>query len=450
MKGMKLMTVILAVAMITLGVSSMAFAYHDGGVAYCEGCHTMHNSINDAAVTTTAGAVQFNGQVYLLKGSDQSSTCLNCHANANPGGYHIMTPGMTATSLPVQMTPGGDFGWLQVAGGAGEINGVDHGHDIIAADFGLTGDARYTTSPGGSYPAGNLYCSSCHDPHGKYRQYLNGGTLTMGAPTIGSALGPIISSGSYGAVPDGFGNAVGVYRLLAGVNYLPDSVSGTPAAQFTNPSPFAVAPSTYNIGESNGDTRVAYGGGMSEWCANCHGQMQNVGAPDAPHEHPAGDNAGAELNQTGAQGWTLEAGYNAYVKSGDLTGTQATSYSSLVPYEENITYNTANIAALAAEAGDNGSASKVGPATGGTEVVMCLSCHRAHASAWFKGVRWNPNSEYLTENGAYPDYSTDTTYGKSASEGMTSAQIQRAYYERPATRFASYQRQMCNKCHTKD
>jgi hypothetical protein len=32
----------------------------------------------------------------------------------------------------------------------------------------------------------------------------------------------------------------------------------------------------------------------------------------------------------------------------------------------------------------------------------------------------------------------------------TAAEIQAAYYDRPATKFATYQRVYCNKCHAKD
>ena len=80
MKGIK---VTLTVAAAALLLSSPAMAFHSGGVAECEGCHTMHNSLEGAAVTSALP--QYQSGPYLLKGSDQSSACLNCHNSAEVG-----------------------------------------------------------------------------------------------------------------------------------------------------------------------------------------------------------------------------------------------------------------------------------------------------------------------------------------------------------------------------
>ena len=97
-KATKLLIVVSA-ALLVLGLGGTALAFHEGGVAHCDGCHSMHNSA-DNPVEGTA-----NGQ--LMKGSDASSTCLNCHAGAGSGGsYHIFSADATVLS------PGGDFFWL--------------------------------------------------------------------------------------------------------------------------------------------------------------------------------------------------------------------------------------------------------------------------------------------------------------------------------------------------
>ena len=41
---MKFHTLIAVAAIATFGFAPKAMAFHDGGVAYCDGCHTMHNS----------------------------------------------------------------------------------------------------------------------------------------------------------------------------------------------------------------------------------------------------------------------------------------------------------------------------------------------------------------------------------------------------------------------
>ena len=42
MKGLKVSLVIMAAALLTIGLSGMAYAFHSGGVAECGGCHSMH------------------------------------------------------------------------------------------------------------------------------------------------------------------------------------------------------------------------------------------------------------------------------------------------------------------------------------------------------------------------------------------------------------------------
>jgi hypothetical protein len=443
---------------LSLGLAPKAMAYHDGGVAYCDGCHTMHNSKNGAKVTKTGN--QFQGNPYLLQGSDQSSTCLNCHANVAAGSYHVMTYPVPATGLPpVNFSPGGDFAYLQksypaVGHGSASI-GERHGHNIIAADYGLVADATLTTSPGGSYTNTNLSCISCHDPHSNTRTYADG---SLHHNVLGQKTQPILGSGSYVSsfttAAATTAEAVGVYRLLGGAGYRPLSNTTDPA--FVADPPIAVAPSTYNQSEAAGaQVRVAYGSGMSEWCANCHAAIHNDGTnTNAKLIHPAG--SGAQLNTAMANiagnPTTIENIYNAYKSSGDLSGTSATSYLSLVPYEEGLGVTQAT---LATHATNLASGSKAGPA-GGTENVMCLTCHRAHASGFSSMTRWNNGAEMITAASApgvpiWPG--SDVTGNATAinySDGKTQAEYSAAMYNRAPTEFTTYQRSLCNKCHAKD
>lgn len=417
------MTLILvAVALVSFGLFGTGYAYHDGGVARCEGCHTMHNSLDGAGMATANGRVQFQAGPYLLKGSDASSACLNCHgAGDATSGYHISTqtvaPGGT---LPAQFTPGGDFSWLKQTSDA---TAYRRGHSIVAADFGYSADTHKAgnVGPGGSFDTGILGCTSCHNPHGQTRMTTTG----WATPSIGSAVDPIEGSGSYGAEPEA-GLAVGAYRLLGGAGYTP---KGQTAVAFTNNPPIAVAPSSYNSTTAKGGVRVAYGTGMSEWCANCHGSIHLTTAYTTGTNnlrHPAGNNA----LLTGSVGGTNTANiYNAYVSSGDLTNTQATSFDPLVPYEAQDS-TIANLVTLQASAG--------GP-TSGNETVMCLSCHRAHASAFDSMTRWDM-AEALITNG---------TSGWERNLGPD-AVLTAAYYNKTAADFGPAQRTLCNKCHARD
>ena len=460
----------LAVAIAGALAFGNAYAFHDGGVAYCDGCHSMHNSSGNKAMSggrntgltgwNTAGkasTTQFFGNAYLLQGSDDSSTCLNCHAasDTKPSSYHVMTfPAPAAGTAPVERTPGGDFAWLTITtsamatyGAPVSNKGERHGHNIVAQDYNLVPDTTLLSAPGGNYPAASLSCASCHDPHSRSRIVDANGTIAISA--LGSNVAPIVGSGSYGATGSST-EAVGVYRLLASSNYSQMSVTGYTA--FSANPPVAVAPSTYNRSEQTSDTRVAYGQNMSEWCANCHIAIHNgsVNSGNTALIHPAGNSAlltATANNLAGnASGTTIAAIYNAYVMSGNLTGTQASSYTSMVPYEE----GTNVIATLAGHASNNGT--QLGGPTAGTENVMCISCHRAHATGFSSMTRWNNQSEFLTLGGVWPgtDATVTEAQGGQYTMGYTTAQMQAAMYDRLPTAYAVYQRSLCNKCHAKD
>lgn len=420
--------IVLAATLLSLIFAGGALAFHGGGVAECEGCHTMHNSMDGVQVNA-------NPNTFLLQGSDQSSTCLICHGKAGVTSYHVLGTDGAATNpvtLPnLNTTPGGDFEWLQQTFSWLDRDGVTqmtepgerHGHNVIALDKGLSADTKLTTAPGGIFEANQLTCTSCHDPHGKYRLNVDGSEVTSGVQTI--------ASGSTGTASTATG-AVGVYRILGGSGYAPVSYDAVP---FTTTAPVAVSPSGYNRSETlAAQTRVAYGEGMSEWCANCHTDLL-VGVGNT--KHPTG--AATTL------GTAFAANYNAYVKSGDMSNIDPTKgYDSLVPFEE----GTGDRAALKLNAQINNSKMQ-GPTA--TSNVSCLSCHRSHASGWKSMARWQNDLEFITSNGAYMASDNANAIGKGYyHQGRTNAVYEKAMNGRVAADFATYQRSLCNKCHAKD
>jgi hypothetical protein len=430
-----------AVLMIFLmhGTVLAESAFHSGGGGDCEGCHNIHSSN-----TGDIGISQSEGNIYLLKGSDQSSTCLNCHQNndsTDHSDYYVSTAeaDMPAGSPPAQLTPAGDFGWLKKsyswdpasASMAGNSPGERHGHNIVAGDYGYMQDSIHPVAPGGSYPSASLHCTSCHDPHGKYRRNNDGTITTTGKPIIGSG------SYSNSAEPDD-NYAVGVYRLLGGIGYTPKSLS---AYAFVNGPPAAVAPDMYNRTETMTQTRVAYGGDMSEWCMNCHLSFDSGGAGSS-HLHPAGNSA--------KLGTEISINYNSYINTGNLTGTAANSYLSLIPFEEGLDDHTLTTYSQLRAHARNDDSFLEGPHNN-NENVSCISCHRAHASGWDGIGRYNFKSTFITVSDAsgaasYPD----TVINPESAMGRTSVETRKAYYDRPASTFGIYQRALCNKCHAKD
>ena len=417
MRTLKLSLVILAVALITMGFYGTSQAFHSGGVAECTGCHALHDAKSTSA---------------LLVGTDPSSACLTCHGASGASSYHIVTPDadMPAGTPPGNRTPGGDFGWLKKtytwsprSGTTDTSEGERKGHNIVAVDFGYDADGTNVLAPGGDMDATQLGCNSCHDNHGKLRRLSDGTIATTGAP--------IVASGSYNTqvLPIPSGQAYGMYRLLRGDGSTAGAGGKTFTANFN-----AVAPSTYNRSEATTPTRVAYGAGTSDWCATCHSDMHS--GTSSKMTHPINQNLGT----------TVAGNYNAYVGSGNLTGNVATSYDSLVPFQ---TDNTTDYAVLKALSTNTGSVS-TGPAT--SDRVMCLSCHRAHASGWDYMLRTNvEGNEFIAVDGVWPGTDSPSTIANQAkyAQGRTVAEITKAYND-TTMHYASYQRVLCNKCHAKD
>jgi cytochrome c553 len=256
------------------------------------------------------------------------------------------------------------------------------GHNVIAGDFGLTVDGTNTQAPGGTFPASVLGCQTCHSPHGQ----VDGGSAN-------GAL-PISVSGSYGAVPPA-GTIAGNYRLLKNL---------------------AAAPTAVTAGFGETDTsHPAYGENMSEWCGTCHGAYINDS-----HRHPA---ANAEF--LNGQATT----YNAYVATGDYTGDPTTSFLQFVQFERQETDIPTLLAGVTSTAGPDSS-----------DNVMCLTCHRAHASAFNNITRWDTETEFLAHS--VPNALNLTQMGAAPNS---------AYYGRDMeAEFGEYQRGLCNKCHVKD
>ena len=445
-------TFLLLIALLFLFGRGGAYAFHQGGVGECDGCHSMHNSFGGDPMTTDGG---LQSNAYLLQGATQSGTCLICHersGDAGPNGYNVSTPfGELGLGFPPkQRTPGGDFGWLRKnynwldeVGQIAFSHGERHGHNIIAPENDYVEDSENPAAPGGSYDSSKLHCTSCHDPHGLYRRTSSGLIVRTGEP--------IVDSGSFNTSPaPSPKRAVSTYMLLGGIGYAPNSYQMLP---FAYDPPAAVAPDPYNRSEAGADTRVAYGMGMSEWCSNCHNMSHNP--PDA-FQHAWGELASMNAQPEGYPSPIFDI-YNSYLATGHLTGDADGAYASLVPFETGALDHSLNtysgLKALAAAGIVNGTAAAYG--ANAYSRVMCLSCHRAHASGWDNSLRWNESSTYLIYNGAYPG--TDNEAPGQYAQGRAERETKAAYYDKPVTRFAAAtsqsvtnQRSLCNKCHAQD
>jgi len=338
---------LLLVAGLCLSLSGSAFAFHDAGVAHCNGCHTMHNSEDGAFVDPDSPS----GNAWLLKDETPSDVCLSCHATGLGAVF-----GADPLAPPPEKGSGNFVFLLEDnlndghSGATHPIAGDAAGHNINAPSKSIGADGTLLSSPGGAFPSSSLGCTSCHDPHGNTE-----------------------------------------FRLLYGVGGVQDGLF-----TFTNAAPTAAGISIFGGSESNAN-HTAYQGGMSAWCGNCHGDFHD-GA--GLLEHPSGAGIGG----------TVSTRYGQYNGTEDITGgTPATSYLAVVPFED----------------AANTTASTAGPSA--SSQVMCLTCHRAHASSAPNAGRWDFSVTLLEEDG-----------------------LESGSYAIPDPYASPNQRSLCNKCHAKD
>ncbi len=332
MKAYKLLILAAAAVLVT---GAPALAFHDGGVAACNGCHTMHNSSNGQPMNykadgTIGGTPVGTGYTDLLLFQNKSDVCLRCHGN-NTASYGVWSSDPAAPNVVRANRGGGDYVFLQEdnindgrGGATNPILGHAAGHSVISGIKGTSADPVLTTSPGGTFAAANLACTSCHDPHG-----------------------------------------TGSYRLLY------QSGQSVNTAVFTSTfDADGIALST-TVGES-ATNHNAYKGGISGWCGTCHG---NFHAKSGNLIHPSGEPLGDDI----------ATAYNLYKGTADCianpptgtlpcgSGVQATAYLPQVPFAD----ASATITSTA------------GPTS--NSAVACISCHRAHATSAPNAGRWDFN-----------------------------------------------------------
>ncbi len=356
----------IVVASLTLGWAPVQ-AFHDGGVAYCAGCHTMHVSQNGGpGYHGTPG-----GNPDLLMYGNATDTCVRCHyfrgqiSNGQGQG------------------PGGDFYWLTrtftwttPGGTTGSSPGHTHGHNVACNVFNIPADPVLQQAPGGEFLSNELGCTSCHDPHGNRN-----------------------------------------FRMLYDSQLGPRYVGDTRFA-FTADAPLARGNAGTTLvggGANETDARhTVYKSGFSEWCANCHPSMFETAG--GQYMHPAG----VGLTPT------IADRYNGYVSTDDPDGgIQAASYMGLVPFEA-VDVDLSSV---------DPANSTSGPAAG--DQVMCLSCHRAHASPFADAGRWDFAATFLVAD----------SHPRIGDGGASAQDIANRYY---GYTFTPNQRSLCNKCHVKD
>jgi predicted CXXCH cytochrome family protein len=124
-------------------------------------------------------------------------------------------------------------------------------------------------------------------------------------------------------------------------------------------------------GAEANSNHTAYKSKVTDWCANCHGNFHE-NSNNTQFDHPAGKELGSGVVQQ----------YDRYNGTSNPTGgTHATAYLAALPFEDASVTTT----------------STAGPSV--LSKVMCLTCHRAHATSAPHAGRWDFNVSLLGNDG---------------------------------------------------
>jgi predicted CXXCH cytochrome family protein len=252
---------LMGAALILAFMSVSVFAVHkDAGDLVCVGCHTMHNSQNDASMGGSPTD-------YLLRGTGVSDLCLSCHDNAGTqySTYSSTVPVVKdgAGSLS-GMGAGGDFAHLDATNDAAAIDNQGNGHNETGTNV---------TPAGGGSQIASFHCGTCHDPHG-----------IVDSTDADDGTGTVDSYRNLLKDPDGDATNVEITNATEGTT-------------LTN-SVYPISGNVYGVAGTSGS-------GMSAWCAQCHPNFHgttNTGDPAPWIRHPTDEDMTAD--NTGETDWS--------------------------------------------------------------------------------------------------------------------------------------------------
>ena len=332
---------VLCIAAAFLAVPVAGWAAVKG---HCANCHTMHNSQQGQMVAFTRDST---GQPQLREtafGMLLKTDCIGCHSHPGaetivmvgdsvvPVVLNLATPTYPPNGSSTSVLAGGNFHWAIQGGDA-------HGHNV----FGISGvDFRFSSSlaPGGE-PRTQQGCQDCHG--------------TLASPQSGCvgchvpqhhANGPNVVAG----------REEGWYRFLGSVmqrneqgGATAQGVVGIEAADWEQ-NPQTNRHNTYQ-GKAGPYASYLESGSINQKCAGCHGYYHNQTLADAT--------------------WIRHPVDARIPDAGEFTG--YSNYNPLVPVARpNVTAQDANFATI----------------NRGTDLVACISCHRAHGSPYPAMLRW--------------------------------------------------------------
>lgn len=309
----------------------------------CSNCHTMHRS-----QALWPWDMNWGGPGSAPVENLLAADCLGCHTNytddattitLGSGAGQVTVPIVyNVASSPADMLAGGNFYWV----GQGDDA---KGHNVM----GIAGqDATLSVAPGNV----NSCANTCH-----YSLAVEQHTL----PALGSGCRGCHLNAAHHAKDSAtvVSEAGGWYRFLSG--HMSGDGYGVEGIEDTD----------WQATESSGDhneylgleTGLSGSGGFSNlghtvtaFCCGCHGNFHKEQDSFSWLRHPSD---------------AAIPNYGEFADAFGAGGTGAGTYDPNIPVARPALTSVSNIVNI------------------GTDIVMCLTCHRPHGSPYFKMLRWD-------------------------------------------------------------
>jgi hypothetical protein len=318
----------------------------------CSSCHTMHNSQNGQAMATYGGTTEAQG--CLLRG-----TCLGCHGQNSSGTQNKIPLGnvpQVLLSTSATALAGGNFKYLDIDDNRGH-NVIDTGNqEDNGSMFPPPGDENTT-----GILKSNFTCAGKFGCHGNR-------TVEDKLLSLKGAHHADDSVLKFGGIDESVqGGSTGLsYRFLKGVKGGEDS-------EWQANSTASVHNEYKGARDRGAESTVSSPGGntINGFCAECHGNFHGPSGGDIAYQ-----NASPWLRHPTDIVIPNTGEYAQY----NTPNTGTSQYSLTAPLARQNIPNSSS-----------------GSVTLNSDVIMCLSCHRAHASPYFKIMRWDYKSSTLSE-----------------------------------------------------
>jgi len=325
----------------------------------CVNCHTMHNSQDGGEMATFGNETGANNA--LTKGS-----CLGCHGQVPAGANHFLNSTPQVYHSGGTDLAGGNFAYIKGDKAVTTGDTSTCGHNVVDTSV---ADANLDTPPGGAGDAlaikaknsPNFTCGGVYGCHGDRSK----------ADSFGAVSGAHHSNVSGECDGSDIGNS---YRFLAGVKGYENMVADYEYqnADATHHNEYYGVKTATDSGDDGSYDLAPLNNTISGLCAECHGEFhsnEDIGSGAADNDSPF-------LRHPTDVVLTSDASKEYKYYNGD-DGDGTATFSVVAP-----------VARQSAPASISGTVTLTDE-DGNGDVVMCLSCHYAHAGPYEDILRWD-------------------------------------------------------------